>query len=102
MIRRPPRSTLFPYTTLFRSLHVTEAIDGGVTYTSSGAWHTAAGATLDLDQLGTFDTNGVFDGAGTGNGNARSWTPVTPSSPTTPYAFAAKPGPLPGLTIPDV
>src|SRR5690349_23267067 len=23
MIRRPPRSTLFPYTTLFRSLHVT-------------------------------------------------------------------------------
>src|SRR3712207_7267268 len=25
MIRRPPRSTLFPYTTLFRSLH---AVDG--------------------------------------------------------------------------
>src|SRR3712207_7031126 len=24
MIRRPPRSTLFPYTTLFRSLHVDE------------------------------------------------------------------------------
>src|SRR2546430_6558525 len=24
MIRRPPRSTLFPYTTLFRSLHVME------------------------------------------------------------------------------
>src|SRR3989442_6449465 len=23
MIRRPPRSTLFPYTTLFRSLHAT-------------------------------------------------------------------------------
>src|SRR2546428_13824187 len=26
MIRRPPRSTLFPYTTLFRSLH--DAIEG--------------------------------------------------------------------------
>src|SRR5256885_12890223 len=26
MIRRPPRSTLFPYTTLFRSLAVQEAI----------------------------------------------------------------------------
>src|SRR2546427_9487558 len=26
MIRRPPRSTLFPYTTLFRS-HVTEGLD---------------------------------------------------------------------------
>src|SRR5258708_25800712 len=25
MIRRPPRSTLFPYTTLFRSLHVMHA-----------------------------------------------------------------------------
>src|SRR3712207_8526772 len=28
MIRRPPRSTLFPYTTLFRSLKVLEAAPG--------------------------------------------------------------------------
>src|SRR5256885_11377829 len=28
MIRRPPRSTLFPYTTLFRSLHRGEAFRG--------------------------------------------------------------------------
>src|SRR3712207_7339770 len=27
MIRRPPRSTLFPYTTLFRSVHVVHVID---------------------------------------------------------------------------
>src|SRR3712207_7119844 len=27
MIRRPPRSTLFPYTTLFRSLHERERLD---------------------------------------------------------------------------
>src|SRR5258708_20051250 len=26
MIRRPPRSTLFPYTTLFRSIHLAEQI----------------------------------------------------------------------------
>src|SRR5256885_3561154 len=26
MIRRPPRSTLFPYTTLFRSIHVSPAL----------------------------------------------------------------------------
>src|SRR2546425_8986877 len=26
MIRRPPRSTLFPYTTLFRSLHLVENV----------------------------------------------------------------------------
>src|SRR3712207_8362999 len=30
MIRRPPRSTLFPYTTLFRS--VFKSTDGGVTW----------------------------------------------------------------------
>src|SRR5260221_2736958 len=28
MIRRPPRSTLFPYTTLFRSLNSSQAEDG--------------------------------------------------------------------------
>src|SRR2546430_17526343 len=28
MIRRPPRSTLFPYTTLFRSLSVTVPVEG--------------------------------------------------------------------------
>src|SRR2546430_6028051 len=27
MIRRPPRSTLFPYTTLFRSMRLEEALD---------------------------------------------------------------------------
>src|SRR3712207_7579858 len=26
MIRRPPRSTLFPYTTLFRSMHAARAV----------------------------------------------------------------------------
>src|SRR2546427_7306670 len=30
MIRRPPRSTLFPYTTLFRSQPLRAAHDGGV------------------------------------------------------------------------
>src|SRR2546422_4565769 len=34
MIRRPPRSTLFPYTTLFRSALAAGAIDA-VTFTSS-------------------------------------------------------------------
>src|SRR5947209_16728398 len=29
MIRRPPRSTLFPYTTLFRSRFLIDDIDGG-------------------------------------------------------------------------
>src|SRR5258708_24673178 len=30
MIRRPPRSTLFPYTTLFRSDDLVDALDEGV------------------------------------------------------------------------
>src|SRR3712207_7279532 len=30
MIRRPPRSTLFPYTTLFRSLRISEQLDSGM------------------------------------------------------------------------
>ena len=29
MIRRPPRSTLFPYTTLFRSFDLTEGLKNG-------------------------------------------------------------------------
>src|SRR5690554_7187690 len=28
MIRRPPRSTLFPYTTLFRSRHIEYVVEG--------------------------------------------------------------------------
>src|SRR2546430_17498596 len=40
MIRRPPRSTLFPYTTLFRSaalfLFIASALTTSVTQTSSG------------------------------------------------------------------
>src|SRR5256885_6804578 len=31
MIRRPPRSTLFPYTTLFRSLRAAAGLDQGCT-----------------------------------------------------------------------
>src|SRR5256884_9918499 len=37
MIRRPPRSTLFPYTTLFRSRFRTHAEAGSPTGTKSGA-----------------------------------------------------------------
>src|SRR3712207_9328548 len=37
MIRRPPRSTLFPYTTLFRSLVDTSRINTGVDVEASDA-----------------------------------------------------------------
>src|SRR3712207_8012167 len=40
MIRRPPRSTLFPYTTLFRSSHAKQTSWYGVTASTrpSGVW----------------------------------------------------------------
>src|SRR5437588_10854459 len=37
MIRRPPRSTLFPYTTLFRSNEVTTMLN---------MWHSTLGVTI--------------------------------------------------------
>src|SRR4051794_41490813 len=51
MIRRPPRSTLFPYTTLFRSGHYERAA---------------------LEPAG-----GLSPGAGWGRDDGNSWTPET-------------------------
>src|SRR5438034_6985368 len=38
MIRRPPRSTLFPYTTLFRSVDIFHGIDKAVADTWNNFW----------------------------------------------------------------
>src|SRR3712207_8381134 len=51
MIRRPPRSTLFPYTTLFRSL------DGGVGPEGGGA--VLGGVRADLGEYGA-DSDPLF------------------------------------------
>src|SRR5256885_7477527 len=71
MIRRPPRSTLFPYTTLFRSLRPAELLQaegvGDEPLTPSGTalrtrppWHfeLASASRLLTDQLGTLDLRG--------------------------------------------
>src|SRR2546426_8617124 len=52
MIRRPPRSTLFPYTTLFRSLFVADEILCGAGRT--GTWWAIEpyGAVPDIMTLG--------------------------------------------------
>src|SRR3712207_7039961 len=42
MIRRPPRSTLFPYTTLFRSLHPGDG-EGPLARPAAGAGHRESG-----------------------------------------------------------
>src|SRR2546430_11852213 len=43
MIRRPPRSTLFPYTTLFRSEVLFEIFEGAAIYSSGQLIHTFTG-----------------------------------------------------------
>src|SRR2546430_7699253 len=50
MIRRPPRSTLFPYTTLFRSLHLGRALRRAVhpVRAQLGPGHFEGGAVGDL------------------------------------------------------
>src|SRR5437588_8132779 len=45
MIRRPPRSTLFPYTTLFRSLHASSA--RGASPSSSACWNSRTSTVRD-------------------------------------------------------
>src|SRR5258707_13961214 len=47
MIRRPPRSTLFPYTTLFRSV----AVPGSSTSSSSGVLWGRTEPTPDEDEV---------------------------------------------------
>src|SRR5256885_6781742 len=73
MIRRPPRSTLFPYTTLFRSAtHEVDAkaIATGLAYNISGSSSDAlVGAAIGfnyvkLDSTGTIGDNANVTGAG--------------------------------------
>src|SRR3712207_8181715 len=66
MIRRPPRSTLFPYTTLFRSIAAALATLG-----DRAALHlVAAVAELDLDRART--AADALAAAGVVEGDARS------------------------------
>src|SRR3712207_7545924 len=53
MIRRPPRSTLFPYTTLFRSLDRDGGIRSDVTVARLGRdrYQVGANGAADLDWL---------------------------------------------------
>src|SRR6201994_3515504 len=50
MIRRPPRSTLFPYTTLFRSIAIA-GVDGAVVV-ANRIW-SSGGAGISLDRKST-------------------------------------------------
>src|SRR2546422_4130001 len=104
MIRRPPRSTLFPYTTLFRSHQV--PADGGVelvvTLKPYSIWSypnapiAMHGQPTELDShvplilWGPGIRRGAYGGRGRTGGNeigrAHDWTPITA---TTPIASSA-------------
>src|SRR3712207_7312265 len=60
MIRRPPRSTLFPYTTLFRSHHEVEAHPGGEAEDGSFAQHRRAEQGVLLRYLEQLDLGQPF------------------------------------------
>src|SRR2546429_1454028 len=49
MIRRPPRSTLFPYTTLFRSLMARAGLSGG--FTTMLTYHLLANEFAQFAQI---------------------------------------------------
>src|SRR2546425_5864235 len=53
MIRRPPRSTLFPYTTLFRSIGPLRMPAGGVSLPGDEEKALRRGIPLQCDQAGT-------------------------------------------------
>ena len=55
MIRRPPRSTLFPYTTLFRSVN---PVASSVAYQESITFWKAAPTNKMIARLVTFDEAG--------------------------------------------
>src|SRR5258707_12002095 len=88
MIRRPPRSTLFPYTTLFRSAG-TYASDSW-TFTDVTGNYNNAGPTTITDSIAKMNATIVvtpysvpYDA--TDNTTTHTSTPVTPIPRTPPY-----------------
>src|SRR3712207_7575988 len=69
MIRRPPRSTLFPYTTLFRSQRANDGGDQTTQRVAGGARRGAHGATTEHHR-GPQRERGAH-GAGSGGGERR-------------------------------
>src|SRR5256885_16046374 len=68
MIRRPPRSTLFPYTTLFRSAGSSYAETLHLQQGSSSKWTVISG---DLPKGLSLSSDGVISGTPTDKGDAK-------------------------------
>src|SRR3712207_8464564 len=79
MIRRPPRSTLFPYTTLFRSAMIGGAEGGMGTTLILGAWMiggmgaiTEPGGSRTTEAIGGLGMTGTADTTVVRTGGGRS------------------------------
>src|SRR5258705_4254172 len=59
MIRRPPRSTLFPYTTLFRSGIINNLAGGVFSVTGEGDFNQSSTAAHAFNNTGTFNKSGA-------------------------------------------
>src|SRR5260370_9966639 len=86
MIRRPPRSTLFPYTTLFRSTIGNSGAGTATGVTVSDNLPTNAGLSWSIDtQSGGWSIGGGVLSFGPAQlGKAHGCTPRTPYPPTPP------------------
>src|SRR5258708_18499219 len=73
MIRRPPRSTLFPYTTLFRSVQAALRGAGGEEQAPAGREGRGARAPPDLDPRSRSADRGR-PGAAAGDGRSEEHT----------------------------
>src|SRR3712207_7137336 len=62
MIRRPPRSTLFPYTTLFRSMMVARRVHLAFEFREDIPFRAGAGPGAFAEEAGGFDA--VEEGGG--------------------------------------
>src|SRR3712207_8224908 len=82
MIRRPPRSTLFPYTTLFRS-----AVDPPAPVTVEDVHVTGHHLDVELDGQGRVASLREGGDGGAGVGREHAWSPVTPISRTPSFAW---------------
>src|SRR2546425_8468614 len=94
MIRRPPRSTLFPYTTLFRS----DLVRTQILAARRRQRHRAAGFRLEarvaygrIDRHREVASRGLAAGVSGGEiGRGTAWTPGTRFSPMAAFSLKKK------------